>query len=73
MINGNGNANLLVQHLLKNPVIHVKQAQKLLDVSYKSANDLITDFVHADILKKMTGQSRNRVFVFDKYLNLFRV
>ncbi|MEQ8553287.1 MAG: Fic family protein [Cyclobacteriaceae bacterium] len=67
------NANLLVQHLLKNPVIHVKQAQKLLDVSYKSANDLITDFVHADILKEMTGQSRNRVFVFDKYLNLFRV
>lgn len=67
------NANLLLQHLLKNPVIHVKQAQNLLEVSYKSANDLITDFVQVGILKEATGQSRNRVFLFDQYLNLFRV
>jgi Fic family protein len=68
-----GNANILLQSLLKNPVIHVMQARKLLDVSYKSANDLITDFVHAGILKETTGQSRNRVFIFDQYLNLFRI
>lgn len=68
-----GKANILLQILLKNPIIHVKQAQKLLEVTYKSANDLIADFVRAGILKEVTGQSRNRVFIFDDYLKLFRI
>lgn len=67
------NANILLQQLLKNPVIHVRQAQHLLGLSYKSANDLISNFVDAGILKETTGQSRNRVFVFEEYLNLFSV
>lgn len=67
------NANILLQQLFKNPVIHVRQAQQLLGLSYKSANDLITNFVDAGILKEITGQSRNRVFVFEDYLNLFKV
>jgi len=68
-----GNANLLLQHLFKKPVIQVKQAQSLLGVSYKSANDLIGDFVRVGTLKEMTGQSRNRMFVFDEYLKMFRL
>ncbi|MDP4822240.1 MAG: Fic family protein [Saprospiraceae bacterium] len=67
------NASVLLKQLLKNPVIHVRQAQQLLGLSYKSANDLITNFVDAGILKEITGQSRNRVFVFEDYLNLFKV
>lgn len=65
------NAGLLLNALFKKPVIHVTEAQKLLSVSFKAANDLITGFVRAGILKEMTGQSRNRVFVFDEYLKLF--
>ena len=64
-------ANLLLQQLFKKPVIHVKQVQTLTQTSYKAANDLVNDFVQAGILKEMTGQSRNRVFVFDDYLKLF--
>lgn len=67
------NAHTLLQHLFKNPVIHVRQAQKLLKVSYKAANDLINDFVQNNILKEMTGQSRNRVFVFEEYLAMYRL
>lgn len=67
------NAAVLLQHLFKKPVIHVKQVQTLLAVSYKAANDLVSDFVRTDILKEMTGQSRNRVFVFDEYLKMFRL
>ncbi|WCL49159.1 Fic family protein [Leptospira sp. GIMC2001] len=65
------NANLLLQNLFLNPVVHVKQVQSILDLSYKSANDLINDFVEQNILKEMTGQIRNRVFVFDEYLKMF--
>lgn len=68
-----GNAHLILQHLFKNPVIQVNRAQELIKKSYKSANELISDFVNAKILKEVTGQSRNRVFVFEEYLNLFRI
>jgi Fic family protein len=47
------------------------QAKSITGLSYKAANNLITDYVDAGILKEMTGQSRNRVFVFENYLNLF--
>lgn len=65
------NAGILLNALFKKPVIHVNEAQKLLDVSYKATNDLISDMVQNKLLKEMTGQSRNRVFLFDEYLKLF--
>ena len=67
------NANLLLQNLFKKPVVHVNQVQQLLGVSFKSANDLVSDFVQAGILKELTGQSRNRVFVFEEYVKMFRL
>lgn len=62
---------LLLQHLFKKPVIHVNQVRDLTKSTYKTANDLVTEFVSSGILKEMTGQNRNRVFVFDEYLKLF--
>ncbi len=64
-------AAVLLQAILKKPVINVLQARSITGLSYKAANNLITDFVSAGILKEMTGQNRNRVFVFEQYLNLF--
>ena len=66
------NAALLLNALFKKPVLHVSEAQKLLGVSYKAANDLVSEFMQNGILKEMTGQSRNRMFVFDEYLKLFQ-
>ena len=66
------NAALLLQHLFKKPIIHVNQVKEITQTSYKSANDLVSDLVNAGILKEMTGQSRNRVFVFDEYLQMFK-
>lgn len=65
------NAGILLNALFKKPVVHVNEAQKLLGVSYKAANYLVSDMVRNGLLKEMTGQSRNRVFVFDEYLKLF--
>ena len=64
-------AAMLLQNLFKKPVIHVNQVKAITGSTYKTANDLVTEFVNAGILKEMTGQSRNRVFVFDKYIKLF--
>jgi Fic family protein len=65
------NATILLQHLFKKPVVHVNQVKEITNCTYKTANDLVNEFVTSGILKEMTGQSRNRVFVFDEYLKLF--
>jgi len=65
-------AMTLLQYLLKQPVIFVEDAKRVTGLSYKAANNLVADFERSDILREMTGQSRNRFFVFDQYLGLFR-
>ncbi len=64
-------AAVLLQYLFKKPVVHVNQIKDMNKSSYKSANDLVSEFVNAGILKEMTGQNRNRIFVFDEYLKMF--
>ncbi|MFO0447694.1 MAG: Fic family protein [Pseudomonadota bacterium] len=64
-------AAVLLQYLFRKPIVHVNQVKEITKSSYKSANDLVSDFVNAGILKEMTGQNRNRVFIFDEYLKKF--
>jgi Fic family protein len=64
------NAIILLQFLFKKPVVYVNEVKEVTGLSYKAANDLVLDFVNQKILTEMTGQSRNRVFVFDEYLKL---
>jgi Fic family protein len=66
------NAILLLQYLLKKPIVSVNQVKTITQSSYKTANDLVTDFVNNGLLIEMTGQNRNRLFVFDEYLKLFK-
>jgi len=64
-------AMILLQYLLKKPIINVNQAKKETKLSYNAANSLISDFINAGFLKEITGYNRNRVFVFDEYLKKF--
>lgn len=64
-------AHLLLQHLFENPVTHVKLVKEVTTSSFKAANDLVSAFVAAGILKEMTGKNRNRLFVFNEYVKLF--
>lgn len=64
-------ASVLLQHLFVNPITDVTKVTVICSLSKKAANDLVADFVHAGILKEMTGQHRNRIFMFDRYVKLF--
>ncbi len=66
------NARKLMMHLYKAPVITVKQAEKLLCIKYGPANDLIRSLVDMNILEETTGYSRNREFLFKRYIDTFR-
>jgi Fic family protein len=65
-------ANILLQHLFKKPIIHVNQVKEISETSFKAANNLVTEFVKAGILKETTGHSRNRMFIFEEYIQLFQ-
>lgn len=66
------NAHDLMRYLYAKPVIDVKWAADILNASINTASSLITDMVNYGVLTEITGQRRNRLFVFTDYLNLFR-
>jgi len=61
----------LLNQLFAHPVTSVKQTMEICNLSKKAAGDLIGSFEVANILIEQTGQSRNRIFTFVPYLNLF--
>ena len=65
------NGHLLLQFLFTRPIISVDDAAKACDTSYKTANDLIGLFQEQGLLREVTGQNRNRLFLFDSYLQIF--
>lgn len=67
------NAQALVQHLYQRPVVDVKSVTELIRSTPNTANALIADFVKYGILTEMTGQRRNRLFLFSEYIQLFTV
>ena len=65
------NAILLVHQLLQNPVLTVDDAARICGVSYKAANDIVKLLCNDKYLVESTGQSRNRLFSFKPYTDLF--
>ncbi len=64
-------AQNLLHFLYSNPVTDSQEVSKHLSISPSTALRLIEDFIRMGILKEITGYKRNRVFVFEKYLQLF--
>jgi Fic family protein len=65
-------ASHLMKILYAQPILKPSDVAITLELTQKSANDLIKDFVRVGILKEITGFKRNKVFVFEEYLSLFR-
>lgn len=65
------NAIVLIQQLMKRPVVTVDDAAKLCGVSYKSANEIVKLLCDDGYLVESTGQNRNRLFQFKPYTNIF--
>lgn len=65
-------ALILLEHLFKNPAVEIKQVEEVCNLSAKAAGGLVRSFEDAGILNEITGQSRNRIYLFDSYLKKFR-
>ncbi len=66
------NAHKLLHLMYAKPIANVRSVGNRLDMDFSSANRLLKSLTELDILKEITGHSRNRLFVLEKYLNLFR-
>jgi Fic family protein len=65
------NARLLMRRLYKRPVINISDVQTLLGSTVNTASDLVADLARHGILRELTGQRRNRLYIFDSYVRLF--
>ena len=65
-------AREFLQYLYSNPSIDANDSAKVLQISLSTALRLIEDFVKLKILIEITGLKRNRVFIFEDYIKLFR-
>lgn len=66
------NAQKLLRFMYAKPIVSVSAIVEALEMSFSSANRLLKSLTELGVLKEMTGFSRNRLFVLEKYLALFR-
>ncbi|MEO5645552.1 MAG: Fic family protein [Bacteroidia bacterium] len=65
-------ARKMLDYICTKPVITVSDLIDELKTSKPTANALVKDFVRLNILEEKTGYKRNRIFIFEEYLELFR-
>jgi Fic family protein len=66
-----GNGHRVLEHLYEHPIVSVNEVQSLIATTYPAANDLVARMVDIDILREVTGQARNRKFIYQTYIQLF--
>jgi len=66
------NAQRLMRSLYTRPITDVKTVARTLETTANTATSLMNDFVSYNILNEITGQRRNRLFIFKDYFDLFR-
>lgn len=59
------------EHLYQAPIVSVADVAELTDTTFAGANQVIRRLNKAGIVTEMTGQSRNRRFLYKPYLDLF--
>ncbi|OGU64274.1 MAG: cell filamentation protein Fic [Stygiobacter sp. GWC2_38_9] len=65
-------AKNVINYLYKNPLIQVSHVVDELKISKQTANTIINDFVRLGILKEVTGLKKNRMYLFEEYVELFK-
>lgn len=67
------NAQELINHLYQRPLVTIKSTAEILNIKSNTATDLVNTFVKHGVLRELTGKRRNRVFLFEEYLEIFSV
>ncbi len=63
--------NKLLTYLFSNPVVKAEDVSQATGLTKVSSYKLINDFEKLGILKEITGNQRNKLYIFNKYVELF--
>lgn len=66
------NATRIVDSLYDNPWTNTETLTRKLNLSPTTCNRLVASLVESGILVEVTGNRRNRIFVFADYVRLFQ-
>ena len=65
------NARHTLNVLYRKPMLTAADLERELNLSHPTVNALLRDFMRLGLLKEVTGAARNRLYVFESYLDLF--
>jgi Fic family protein len=66
-----GNGHRVLEYLFQHPIISINEIVDLLGVTYAAANHLVARLTTVGVLTEITGQTRNRRFRYNPYIELF--
>lgn len=66
-----GNGHRVLEYLYEHPIISVSEIKRFTDTSYPAANSLVRQFERNGMLEEVTGQKRNRRYLYAEYTALF--
>lgn len=58
--------------LIEHPVLSINMAAEYLQMSYVTARNVVERFVQGGLLKELTGKSRNKVYRYQPYIDIFQ-
>lgn len=64
-------ARILLDSLYKKPIVSSAETAALINKTPQTAYNLIADLEKLGILKEITGAQRNKLYLFESYINLF--
>jgi Fic family protein len=66
-----GNGQRVLEYLYEHPIVSVSEVRDLVQTTYPAANNLVRQFERQGILVEVTGNRRNRRFLYRDYTALF--
>lgn len=66
------NVKLVFDYIEQHPIIDIKKTAEVLRLSYNTVASAIRKLMELEILKEITNQSRNKVYVYEEYLAILR-
>lgn len=65
-------AQQLIRYLYGNPAVTIPQVEEILQINRNPARALVAGLEEINVLEEITGYKRNRIFMFRRYMNIFR-
>ena len=66
------NRRLVFDYLEQHPIIDIGKTANALGITYNTVSTIVYQLIDLGILKESTNTSRNRIFIYEKYVEILR-